>query len=64
MQGKLREAQEVPMRLLNQVPALAGTAVTLAARVVEALRSPPPPAAAAANAKWESGEMVAINIRL
>jgi predicted Zn-dependent protease len=37
MQGKLREAQEVPMRLLSQVPALAGTAVTLAARVVEAV---------------------------
>jgi len=37
MQGKLREAQEVPLRLLNQVPALAGTAVTLAARSVEAV---------------------------
>ena len=36
-QGKLGQAQEIPMRLLNEQPALAGTAATLAARVVEAI---------------------------
>ena len=36
-QGKLAEAQQLPQRLLSEQPSLAGTAVTLASRVAEAL---------------------------